>query len=57
MAYLLNLVIVSDDEIPGCLDWHARAYAFFVHHQIKLVAALKELNEFRKKTGQFYPEL
>jgi hypothetical protein len=57
LAYLLNPATVGDDEIPGCQDWHAQAYAFFVHHQIEPIPALKELDEFRGKTGRFYPKL
>jgi hypothetical protein len=57
MAYLLNPATVGDDEIPGYINWHERAYAFFVHRQIEPVSALKELNEFRGKTGRFYPKL
>jgi hAT family C-terminal dimerisation region len=61
MAYLLNPATVGDNmnEIPGYQDinWHERAYAFFVHHQIEPVSALKELDEFREKTGRFYSKL
>jgi hypothetical protein len=57
MAYLLNPATVGDDEIPGYINWHERAYAFFVHRQIEPVSALKELNEFRGKTRRFYPKL
>jgi hypothetical protein len=58
IAYLLNPATVGDDEIPSQdIDWRAKAYAFFVHHKIEPVAALKELDEFRTKTGRFYPKL
>ena len=59
MAYLLNPATVGDDKIPGYqnTDWYQHAYAFFVHHRIKPIPALKELDEFRGKTGRFYSKL
>jgi len=57
MAYLLNPNTVSDDEIPTYSekDWRERAYAFFVHHGLNGPAAIRELNDFRKKARNFVP--
>ncbi len=57
MAYLLNPNTVGDDEIPTYSesDWRARAYAFFIHHGLNGPAAMRELNDFRKKARKFAP--
>jgi hypothetical protein len=57
MAYLLNPNTIGDNSIPGFEegDWRQRAYAFFVHHRVDPIPAMKELEEFRTKTGRFNP--
>ncbi len=57
IAYLLNPNTVGDNDIPGFQEgeWRQRAYAFFVHHRVDPIPAMKELEEFRTKTGRFNP--